>query len=283
MSYGGKTWGSRAGRAKAAGKRKKKSTPTAKKSKRGSAPRAKKKKPKAGKPVKPTRPKKNKPPKKPKKKKPRTFGYDPETGDKVYYADVDGGDMELEQLLDKKPHTVSRYDPSTGRKVKVPVTSSMATDWPTTKPAKTPAGLLRQAAGLGGGAGVAYLGERAATTIGRKVTRTVQNALTKGAGAGLGVLARAAGVSTGTAGAAIIAAALTGWNLGKAISYAQGNLDLRLDAATRNLVHARNEAAKKLGRPLTPAEVKAMYDQYKQVIVRLKANDPTTYLRPGAE
>jgi len=282
MSYGAKTWASQAGRAKAAAKRKKKSTRTAKKS-RASAPRAKKKKPKAVKAVKATKRKKSKAPKKAKKKKQRTFGYDPETGDKVYYADVDGGDMELEQLLDAKPHTVSRYDPSTGRKVKVPVTSSMATDWPSRKPAKTAAGLLKQAAGLGGGAGAVYLGERAAKAVGTKVTRTVQNALTKGVGAGLGVVARAAGVSTGTAGAAIIAAALAGWNLGKAISYAQGNLDLRLDAATRNLVHARNEAAQKLGRPLTPAEIRAMYDQYKQVIVRLKANDPTTFLRPGAE
>jgi len=281
MSYGAKTWASQAGRAKAAAKRKKKSTRTAKKSRSASAPRVKKKKPKAVRVVKATKAKKAKAPKKAKKKKAATFGYDPETGDKVYFADVDP--QGAAELLPKKPHTVSRYDPATGRKVKVPVTSSMATDWPSRKPAKTAAGLLKQAAGLGGGAGAVYLGERAAKSVGTKVTRTVQNALTKGVGAGLGVVARAAGVSTGTAGAAIIAAALAGWNLGKAISYAQGNLDLRLDAATRNLVHARNEAAQKLGRPLTPAEIRAMYDQYKQVIVRLKANDPTTFLRPGAE
>jgi len=287
MSYGGKTWGKPSSRARPAAKSKRSRTKTAKRSKRASA-----------RPVKKTRKRKVSPTKRtskrtvtkraPKKKRARkakkkqAYGYDPETGDKVYFADVESGDLAYTELLEKKPRTVSRYDPSTGRKVKVPVTSSMATDWPSRKPAKTAAGLLKQAAGLGGGAGVTYLAETTARQAGRKVTSSVKRALTKGAGAGLGVIARAAGVSSTTAAGAIVAAAITGWNLGKAINYAVGNLDMRLDQALRNYLAARREAEAKLGRKLTKSELGAMYAAYKDTVVRIKSQDPQTFLRPGA-
>lgn len=285
MSYGGKTWGKPKSRARRAGKSKSSRTKTARKSKRASAPRARKRATRKGKATKRssrstvTRAKKKRAPK---KKKQQNYGYDPETGDKVYFADVEGGDLAYEQLLPKKPHTVSRYDPATGRKMRVPVTSSMATDWPSRKPAKTAAGLLKQAAGLGGTAGATYLAETTARQVGRKVTSSAKRAIQKGAAAGLGVVARAAGVSSTTAGAAIIAAALTGWNLGKAINYAVGNLDMRLDQALRNYLAARREAQAKLGRPLTKAELATMYQAYKETVVRIKSQDPQTFLRPGA-
>lgn len=287
MSYGGKTWGKQSSRARSAGKRKRSRTKTARKSKSRSAPRARKKRTrKASAPLKRSskRAKSSSTRKKraTKKKKQRTFGYDPETGDKVYFADIEGGDLEYETLLEKKPRTVSRYDPSTGRKVKVPVTSSMATDWPSRKPAKTVAGLLKQAAGLGGTAGATYLAESATKRVGRTVTATAKRAVSKGLGAGIGEVAKSSGLSKNVVAGTVIAAALVGWNLGKAINYAVGNLDMRLDQALRNYLAARREAQAKLGRPLTKAELATMYQAYKETVVRIKSQDPQTFLRPGA-
>lgn len=285
MSYGGKTWGRLPSRARRAGKRKASRTKTARKSRRASARPAKKKRTRKVRATKrssrstATRKKKRK---STKKKKQRTFGYDPETGDKVYFADVEGGDLEYETLLEKKPRTVSRYDPSTGRKVKVPVTSSMAKDWPTRKPAKTVAGLLKQAAGLGGTAGATYLAESATKRVGRQVTATAKRAVSKGIGAGIGQVASSSGLSKNVVAGTIITAALVGWNLGKAINYAVGNLDMRLDQALRNYLAARREAQAKLGRPLTKAELATMYQAYKETVVRIKSQDPQTFLRPGA-
>lgn len=178
---------------------------------------------------------------------------------------------------------MSRYNPETGRKEKVPADSAEAEDWPTRKPAKTASGLISQAASIGGTAGLSYLGTRIATKAERKLTVAVGRAIQKGAGAGVGVIAEAAGVSTGAAAAGIIAAALVGWNLGKAINYAMQNEGARLDAALRNYRSARLEAANRLGRPLTKAELGVMFRAYQETVARLKANDPTTYLRPGAE
>jgi len=290
MGYGAKTWARQTTRAKGAAKRKRSRTKTAKKSRRSSAPRAKKKRKKATRASASKKRTTRAAPKKKKAKKPRaakkkkapTFGYDPETGDKVYFADVEGGDLEYEQLLEKKPRTVSRYDPETLRKVKVPVTSSMARDWPTRKPAKKLSGLIKQGLGLGGVTGAQYVGTAVAKYTGRRVRTVAKTALTRGAGAGLKQLATAAGVSSGTAAAGIVAAALVGWNLGKAINYAVGNLDMRLDQALRNYLAARKEAAAKLGRPLTKAELGTMYAAYKETVVRIKSQDPQTFLRPGA-
>lgn len=286
MSYGGKTWGKQSSRARSAGKRKRSRTKTARKSKSRSAPRARKKRTrKASEPLKrsskrarssSTRKKRAS------KKKQRTFGYDPETGDKVYFADIEGGDLEYETLLEKKPRTVSRYDPSTGRKVKVPVTSSMAKDWPTRKPAKTVAGLLKQAAGLGGTAGATYLAESATKRVGRQVTAAAKRAVSRGLGAGIGEVAKSSGLSKNVVAGTVITAALVGWNLGKAINYAVGNLDMRLDQALRNYLAARREAQAKLGRPLTKDELARMYAAYKETVVRIKSQDPSTFLRPGA-
>lgn len=178
---------------------------------------------------------------------------------------------------------MSRYNPETGRKEKVPADSAEAAEWPSRKPAKTSAGLIAQAASIGGTAGLSYLGTRIATKAERKLTVAVGRAIQKGAGAGLGVVAEAAGVSSATAAAGIIAAALVGWNLGKAINYAVQGEGAKLDQALRNYRSARAEAERRLGRPLTKAELAVMYRAYQETVVRLKANDPTTYLRPGAE
>jgi len=209
--------------------------------------------------------------------------YDVNTGKLVKVAKADYAEALADpELTTKKPKMVSRYNPETGRKVKVAETSAEADEWPTRKPAKTLQGLISQGAQIGGSAGAGYVGTRVAKKVEQKVAQTVSSAFRKGAAVAVKGVAAASGISTGAATASIIAAALVGWNLGKAINYAVGNLDQRLDQALRNYVSARREVERRLGRPLTAAELRPMYNAYKEVVVRLKANDPSTYLRPGA-
>ena len=305
MPYGVNKWDKQPGRALAAGSSSASSTRTAKLSKTSSAPAARKKKKAKAKSA--ATPKKQRAckygprdadgycPKKPKAAKKKSAKksaaksvklYDPETG-KVFVT-VKSNSDELAQYLDegylaKKPPMVYRYNPESGRRVQVPSTSMAADDWPTRKPAKTLQGLISQGGQIGGSAGAAYVGTRVAGKIEKKVATSVKRALAKGAVVAVKGVATAAGISQGAAVSSIIAAALIGWNLGKAINYAVGSMDNRLDAALRNYVNARKEVERRLGRPLTKAEIAPMYAAYKEVVVRLKANDPSTFLRPGAE
>jgi len=278
MSYGATKWAKPRTRARRASKRSASSTKTAKKSRRRSARPAPKKRAKrasakrtTSKRARSSKPAKRKPARRAAKAKP-PCKYGPRGAD---------------GYCPKKPksaRTVYRYDPETGRKVKVPADSPEAEAWLTRKPSKTMQGLISQAIQLGGTAGVSYVGTRVAKKAERKVATAVGRALQKGAGAGLGVVAQAAGVSSATAAAGIIAAALVGWNLGKAINYSvQHGEAAKLDKALQNYLAARREAAERLGRPLKPAELAKMYAAYKETVVRIKANDPQTYLRPGAE
>jgi len=280
MSYGATKWAKPATRARRATKRKRSRTKTAKKSRRASAPAAKKKRARSASGKKRTSRKstssRRSAPRRSAKAKPKKKAKPP----------CKYGPRGADGYCPKKPasaRTVTRWNPETGRKVKVPADSPEAEAWLTRKPSSTFVGLVGQVAGLSGTAGVTYAGTRLAAKAEKKLATTVARALQKGTGAGLGVVAQAAGVSSATAAAGVIAAALVGWNLGKAINYAVGNQEAKLDAALRNYLAARREAAARLGRPLTAAELAVMYRAYQETVVRLKANDPTTYLRPGAE
>jgi hypothetical protein len=181
---------------------------------------------------------------------------------------------------------VSRYNPDTGRKVKVPADSPEALAWASRKPPKTFSGTIGstfdtyQRAGIA--AAATYAGTKVATRAERKAAQVVAKALQRGAGAGLGVLAEAAGVGTATAAAGILASAIAGYGLGKAITYSRDPNTIT-GIALRQLHEAQNSARQRLGRELTKAEAKKLFDAYQLTLARSLTGDPTIGIRPGME
>jgi len=274
MSYGGKTWGQPAGRVRAAAKRKRKRTKTATRSRSASARRVKKKRtPKA---PKVTRRKKSAAKKK--ARRTQTF-YDVDTGKRVKVAKADYDEALADpQLTTTKPKLVYRYNPTTGRRVHVPETSTEAEEWSSKKPPKGFAGTLYRGASLGGSAGAALVGQE----LGKKVLRSsagkINRAVTTIAKRGVASLGL-----TGVTAAGVIAAGLISYQLGKQAFYGQATEGARLDAALKNYLALKRHLVAQLGRPLTKDEARTIFSKYQEMVIRIKANDPTTYLRPGAE
>jgi len=184
---------------------------------------------------------------------------------------------------------VTRYNPETGRKVKVPADSAEAATWSSRKPPKGFAGTLYQGFQIGGGAGAAHVAGKVGEKVTRKVSTSVASAGRKLAqrGAKYGIPAVvAAGEAAGLGAAAtvgtILSAALVAYGLGTEAFYPQRSKADRLDAALKALLDSRRAAEKRLGRKLTADENRVFYNAYKETVVRIKANDPELGLRPGA-
>lgn len=147
--------------------------------------------------------------------------------------------------------TVSRYDPDTGRKRKVPVGSFEDLNWPATKSA------YRALVGGGTSAGV-------------------RSGVSVGGGAGRGAssnLARAGVIIGGLAAGYYIGTQLNKYLAGRALGKEQAGVQAAL--AFRR---AREDAAANKGAALTPAEVRSMGDVYKRQLLAL-GYDPQTFTR----
>lgn len=216
--------------------------------------------------------------------------YDVNTGKKVSVAKADyDAALADPELTTKKPRMVYRYNPETGRKVKVPETSLEATEWSSRKPPKGAAGLLLRGYQVGGQAGATLVAGKLAERVVRSSTRSINKLAGQALKFGLKVVpatqaaAAAAGISTATAAASLIAAGLIAYGLGKQAFYPQATDALKLDAALKNYLALRRKMAASLGRPLTKAELQRIYQAYLETVVRIKAHDPFVNQRPGRE
>lgn len=274
MAYGGGKWESRAGRARAAGKSKRKRTKTARKSKRrASAPRAKKRK-YAKRSVRSTRTRRTT-----KKKQKAVSFYDVNTGKRVTVAKADYAEAYADpELTTKKPRMVYRYNPETGRKVKVAETSEEATAWSSKKPPKGSAGILLRGYQVGGAAGAKLVVEKAAERVIRQSSRRINTAVKSITTKGLA----AAGLTSLSA-AGLIAAGLISYGLASQAFYPQATDALKLDAALKNYLALKRSLATRLGRPLTRDELRQIYQKYQETVVRIRAHDPMINQRPGRE
>lgn len=274
MAYGGGKWESRAGRARAAGKSKRKRTKTAKRSKRrASAPRARKRKP-AERSVRSTRTRRTT-----KKKQKAVSFYDVNTGKRVTVAKADYAEAYADpELTTKKPKMVYRYNPETGRKVRVAETSEEATAWSSKKPPKGSAGILLRGYQVGGAAGAKLVVEKAAERVIRQSSRRINTAVKSITTKGLA----AAGLTSLSA-AALIAAGLISYGLASQAFYPQATDALKLDAALKNYLALKRSLATRLGRPLTRDELRQIYQKYQETVVRIRAHDPMINQRPGRE
>jgi len=184
---------------------------------------------------------------------------------------------------------VTRYNPETGRKVKVAANSAEAATWSTRKPPKGFAGTLYQGFQIGGAAGTAHVTGKVADKVTRKVSTSLARAGKKlsGQAAKYGIPAvaaagQAAGLGLAATTGAILAAGLVAYGLGSQAFYPQRAEGDRLDAALKNLLAARRAMETRLGRKLTSGENQVLYNAYKETVVRIKAHDPELGLRPGA-
>jgi hypothetical protein len=153
-----------------------------------------------------------------------------------------------------KVRLVTRYNPETGARARVPNDSIEAAEWPSRKPARKRAS--RTAAAVRSRALTA--GSRAIAVGGLKLAGAARAA---GAAAGLGITAT---------GAAIVGAFGLGFAIGTAINRAAAYLskterDQRRAMAFRA---ARLKAAQDNGRPLTDAELREMGRGYKASLTR---------------
>lgn len=179
----------------------------------------------------------------------------------------------------KRAKTYTRYDPLSGRKVKVPETDPRFDEWPSRKPSKKSKreALIQEAAGGVGlskeaAKAVGAVGTALAPTIARQIPKVIR-AATK-AQVNTGALSSILGtgvVTLGTSGAAaLIAAGLGSYFTTRYIMerFSQGG---RLDAALKALLKARREMSAKLGRELTREELQALNAHYQQVVRDIKA------------
>jgi len=183
---------------------------------------------------------------------------------------------------------VSRYNPETGRKQKVPRDSEEADLWPSRKPSKGTRGIIQRAASIGGEEGVKFataaLSKKVYQKVVRKAGRTIDLGIKRGIAKGAGKVAGAvATYGAGATTAAILTAAIGGYLLGSGIVNARANQEEKLDRALRALHAARREAEAKLGRALSKEEYRKIYDKYAELVARIKSGDPRLDLRPGAE
>lgn len=176
---------------------------------------------------------------------------------------------------------VYRYNPETGRKVRVPESSEEAQQWSSRKPSRGFAGELERGLQLGGKAGAGLVATKATERIVRASSRQINRAVKA---AGKKAISAVAGIGlTGTTAAAAIAAGLIAYGLGREAFYPQATVGLRLDAALKNYLAVRRAMAKQLGRALTSTELKQIYAKYLETVVRIKAHDPFANQRPGRE
>ncbi len=272
MTYGGNKWAKRRGPAHRAGKRKKSNTKTAKRRRAPSARRAKKS----------TRRKSAKRTSRKRTTKRTTKAvsfYDVNTGKKVAVAKRDYADAYADpDLTATKPRMVYRYNPETGRKVRVAETSEEATAWSSKKPPKGSAGILLRGYQVGGAAGAKLVVEKAAERAirgsSRKINAAVKSITTKGlAATGL----------TSLSAAGVIAAGLVAYGLASQAFYPQATDALKLDAALKNYIALRRSLVARLGRPLTRDELRTIFQKYQETVIRIKAHDPFINQRPGRE
>jgi len=257
MSYGGGKWDTRAGRARSAGKSKRKRTRTGKKSRRpasarrASKPKSRKRSAKRASTRRTTK-------RTPKKRQKIVAFYDVNTGKKVAVSKAEYADAYADpDLTTKKPRMVYRYNPDTGRKQRVPDTSEEAATWSSRKPPKGSAGLLLRGYQVGGAAGAKMVAEKAVEkairSSSRKINTAVRKAVTRGASAAAAVTGL-----TATSALGIIGAGLVAYGLGKEAFYPQATVGLRLDAALKNYMALRRALVKRLGRELTRDELRAI-------------------------
>jgi len=275
MSYGGTKWEKPVGRARSAGKRKKKRTRTAKRRRGSSARRAKKKpttKKRGARRTRSTRATRKRTTK-------AVAFYDLNTGKKVAVAKADYADAYADpELTTKKPRMVYRYNPDTGRKQRVADTSEEAEAWSAKKPPRGAAGILLRGYQKGGAAGAALVANKVTEKVIRSSSRRINTAVKSLTKKGLA----AAGLTTTTA-ASIVAAGLIAYGLGSQAFYPQRTDALKLDAALKNYLALRKSLPAKLGRPLTRDELRAIYAKYVETVVKIKAHDPMMNQRPGRE
>lgn len=169
----------------------------------------------------------------------------------------------------------------------MPADSEEAELWPTRKPSKGTRGILQRAASIGGEEGVKFATAALSKKVFQKVTRKAARAfdvtVKKGIQKGVGTVAgTAATYGVGATSAAILAAAAGGYLIG--VGAMRGaTRDEKLDRALQQLTAARREATRQLGRPLTKAENRVLYEKYLDLVARIRAGDPTAALRPGME
>lgn len=181
---------------------------------------------------------------------------------------------------------VSRYNPETGRKTKVPADSEEADLWPTRKPSKGTRGIIQRAASIGGEEGVKFataaLSKKVYQKVVRKASRGIDLGIKRGIAKGVGAAtAAAAEIGVGATAAAILAAASLGYLTGSGIVNARENREAKLDRALQALLAAKREAKKRLGRELTKAEYQVLFRKYQDLVARIKGG--ASSLRPGAE
>lgn len=140
----------------------------------------------------------------------------------------------------RKARTVNRYNPSTGRKVKVPADSQEAADWPTRKPTRSKA--------------VQRLERRVVSTVSSAVGRGVSRGAKAVAAIGLGGIGY--GALAGLAAYAATTAVLEANRTGQTPRFL---LDLAVAKAHRSF-------AQRAGRPVTRAE---LVDIRKRIAARL--------------
>jgi len=291
MSYGANKWAKPAGRARPAAKSKKSSTRTARARRAGSARAAPKRTKKKAAPKKrssrSTATRKRAAPKKKKATRKTIAFYDVNTGKKVSVAKADyDAALADPELTTKKPRMVQRYNPETGRKVKVPETSLEAAEWSSKKPPKGSAGLLLRGYQVGGQKGAELVASKITEKVLRSSSSKINKALAKYGGAAASAVSTAAataGIPTSAAAAALIAAGLISYGLASQAFYPQATDALKLDAALKNYLALKRNLATRLGRPLTAPELKRIYQAYQETVVKIKAHDPFINQRPGRE
>lgn len=183
---------------------------------------------------------------------------------------------------------MSRYNPETGRKQKVPADSEEADLWPSRKPSKGTRGIIQRAAAIGGEEGVKFataaLTKKVYQKVVRKGARAIDTAIKRGVQRGVGtVVSAGATYGVGATSAAVLAAAAAGYLVGSGIVNARVNQEEKLDRALQALLAARRKATAELGRALTKDEYQVLYRKYQELVARIKSGDPTVHLRPGME
>jgi hypothetical protein len=221
VSYGAVKWASQNTRAPAAVKRKKSARRTAKKSSKRSAQPAKKKKPTT----------KRKAVKAPKKKAPKKKA--------------------AKKPAAKKAKLYTRYDPTTGQKVRVTADTFEYSTWPSRKPSKKK--IQREAlksdplgtVGMLGAAAGKKAVERAGEKAGRDVLRSVSKSVGIAGAATAGRGAIVASVAPAVAAAGLIGAALYAMGrLGQARNVAAGE---RANQISRTFAAAQQDTMKAVG------------------------------------
>lgn len=150
----------------------------------------------------------------------------------------------------KKVRMVTRYHPLTGQKLKVPADSTEAETWASRKPAKgrTPIGIAEKIA------------ERAIQKSAPRIGRQVEQLAVKAAPAALLVGKAALAIAAGVA-----AYYGTTWLMNNLPTRPTlQDLDVKAAVAANR---GRREAAQKLGRPLTPAELEHFGQKFKAALV----------------